>query len=139
MVGWVFEDEVPLCLHMASHELGDLLWKAETFQKLLSHSFVAGGAQHLASPGHSWQAPFKPNQVTYIMEKGPNKNMGWVTFSSGQLCGLLSMLGLAHFLPNVVLMAPFSKKSEDCVESLFHILVLPSVRLLCSCRSESSN
>ena len=79
MVGWVFEDEVPLCLlkmltmnpcqlcqfhhnvnkrlfdrqakrvhlHMASHELGDLLWKAETFQKLLSHSFVAGGAQHL--------------------------------------------------------------------------------------------
>ena len=35
-------------LNMASHELGDLLWKSKTFQKLLSHSLVASGAQHLS-------------------------------------------------------------------------------------------
>ena len=34
-------------LHMASHELGDLLGEAEPFQKLLTHPFMAGGAQHL--------------------------------------------------------------------------------------------
>ena len=32
---------------MASHELGDLLGEAEPFQKLLTHPFMAGGAQHL--------------------------------------------------------------------------------------------
>ena len=34
-------------LHVASHELGDLLGEAEPFQKLLTHPFMAGGAQHL--------------------------------------------------------------------------------------------
>lgn len=37
-------------------------------------------------------------KMTYIMEKSTNKNMGRVACSSGQLCSLLSMLGLSHFL-----------------------------------------
>ena len=39
-----------------------------------------------------------PAEMTYIMEKSTNKNMGRVACSSGQLCSLLSMLGLSHFL-----------------------------------------
>ena len=34
-------------LDMASHKLGGLFGKAETFQKLLAHPFMASGAQHL--------------------------------------------------------------------------------------------
>ena len=50
-------------LNMASHELGDLLWKSKTFQKLLSHSLVASGAQHLIII--QWH-PYNKKNIRYI-------------------------------------------------------------------------
>ena len=48
---------------MASHELGDLLGKSETFQKLLTHPLMASSTQHL-SGGKKAMAP------TYFGEEG---------------------------------------------------------------------